>query len=254
MFKTGLVSISFRKNTAKEIIKAMGRADLSYIEWGSDVHAPYADAATVAAISDATCTAGLSAYSYGSYYRIGVTPLCEFSKYLESAKSLGASLIRVWAYNRFIPECEGEEWDIAVEHARAVAKEAEQYGIKVCLECHPDTITEDYNAALKYLRDVSHENLRMYWQPNQHKSIEYNIEAARALAPYTEVIHVFNWDSKAMYPLRLGKDIWHKYLLEFDTVCRERIIPLLLEFMPDHRIESLDEESLALREISSVFD
>jgi len=253
MFKTGLVSISFRKNSVEEIIETMGRAELSYIEWGSDVHAPFANKPMVAAVSDSTSSSGLSAYSYGSYFRVGITPSEEFSEYLSAAVVLGAKLIRVWAYDKYIPECQGDEWEKAVLDARKIAKEAEACGIKVCLECHPNTITEDYHAALKFLSDVAEKNLRMYWQPNQHRSLEYNIEAARALAQFTELIHVFNWDGQGMYPLAEGKEKWQKYLAEFDTVCDGRVIPLLLEFMPDHRIESLEVEAEALRDITRDF-
>ena len=43
MFRTGLVSVSFRDKTPPEIIKAAAGAGLSCIEWGSDVHAPFSD-------------------------------------------------------------------------------------------------------------------------------------------------------------------------------------------------------------------
>ena len=38
--KTGLVSISFRKKSIKEIIKASKECGLDCIEWGGDVHVP----------------------------------------------------------------------------------------------------------------------------------------------------------------------------------------------------------------------
>ena len=38
--KTGLVSISFRKKTPLELIKASKESGLEYIEWGGDVHIP----------------------------------------------------------------------------------------------------------------------------------------------------------------------------------------------------------------------
>ena len=41
MHKFGVVSVSFRKHTVEEILEASQKAGLSYIEWGSDVHAPY---------------------------------------------------------------------------------------------------------------------------------------------------------------------------------------------------------------------
>ena len=41
VFKPGLCSVSFRENSPEEILQAMADAGLWYIEWGSDVHAPY---------------------------------------------------------------------------------------------------------------------------------------------------------------------------------------------------------------------
>lgn len=43
MYDLGLVSVSFRNHSAKEIIQAAKDAGLTCIEWGSDVHAPYDD-------------------------------------------------------------------------------------------------------------------------------------------------------------------------------------------------------------------
>ena len=43
MFHTGLVSISFRGNTAEELIQAAKETGITAIEWGSDVHVPAGD-------------------------------------------------------------------------------------------------------------------------------------------------------------------------------------------------------------------
>ena len=42
-FQAGLVSVSFRDHSPEEILVAMQQAQLTCIEWGSDVHAPCAD-------------------------------------------------------------------------------------------------------------------------------------------------------------------------------------------------------------------
>ena len=84
---------------------------------------------------------------------------------------------------------------------------------------------------------------RMYWQPNQYRTEEENLNYAKLLAPYTVNIHVFNWKGKEKYPLREAKDIWRTYLTCFGDNA------LLLEFMPDGRLETLETEAAALREI-----
>ena len=59
------------------------------------------------------------------------------------------------------------------------------------------------------------------------------------------MIHVFNWQGKAKYPLAAAADVWQRYL-----ACFPEKIPLLLEFMPDGRIESLAAEAAALRALA----
>ena len=51
MFDTGLVSVSFRPLTPQQVAAAAVDAGLSYIEWGSDVHAPYDDPQKLAEIA-----------------------------------------------------------------------------------------------------------------------------------------------------------------------------------------------------------
>ena len=78
---------------------------------------------------------------------------------------------------------------------------------------------------------------------------EYNIASIRALAPYVEVIHAFNWDKDGKYPLALDANTWLDYLEEFSNISGERDIPVLLEFMPDGEISSLTTEAESLRHI-----
>ena len=245
MFKSGVVSVSFRPNSVDEIINAAKGANLSLIEWGSDVHAPAGDVALAEKIkADSEC-AGIKTVTYGSYFRVGVTSNEEFPKYLESAKALGSSVIRIWAY-KSVKATEGEEWENVVAAAKELCKMAEPYGIKVCLECHNGSITEDYKTALAFLKAVDHELFGMYWQPNQLKSLEYNLEAAKALAPYVEALHVFHFIDNVKAPLSEGISDWEKYLAIFKDALKGKTIPAYLEFMPDDKIETLAREGATL--------
>jgi hypothetical protein len=77
---------------------------------------------------------------------------------------------------------------------------------------------------------------------------EGSLEVARAYAPFAEHVHVFNWQPPKMspqkHPLTEAVEDWRAYLA---------VLPppraLLLEFMPDDRIESLPVEAEALRTI-----
>lgn len=252
MFESGLVSVSFRGLTPEEIIKQTARNGLSCIEWGGDVHLPPADIRRAYGIARQTNTAGLRVSSYGSYFRIGITPIGQFADVLATAVALGAKLLRVWAYDRYLGDECGEVWDGLVESARTIAQMPAKADVKVCLECHNRTLTEEYHSAIRFLQAVDHPALRMYWQPNEYRDFAYNLDAARALAPYTECIHVFHWDAQKHYPLRNGMSEWEAYLSVFQAQIREKTLPLLLEFMPDNRVESLQDEAMTLRKLIEV--
>ena len=63
----------------------------------------------------------------------------------------------------------------------------------------------------------------------------------------TEIIHAFNWEGDSKYPLGSAKEIWREYLGVFGGGT------VLLEFMPDGKIESLAGEAAALKKITEVF-
>lgn len=92
-YKSGLCSVSFRKNTPEEILQAMKTAGLEVIEWGSDVHCPPEKAKEIVLLQNQY---GIKCCSYGTYFKIGVTPIEELNKYLVAAKTLGTNVLRLW--------------------------------------------------------------------------------------------------------------------------------------------------------------
>ena len=252
MFESGLVSVSFRGLPIEDIIEQTALVGLSCIEWGGDVHLPPNDVELAHQVAKRTQSAGLRVSSYGSYFRIGINPIRQFADVLATASALGTKLVRVWAYDRYLSEWTGPVWDSLVESARMIAEMAAKAGITVCLECHNRTLTEEYRSALCFLQAVDHPALRMYWQPNEHRSHAYNLESARALAPYTECIHVFHWDAQGHYPLSKGIWEWKAYLAIFCERLPTKALPLLLEFMPDNKVESLPAEAETLKRLIDV--
>ena len=88
-YTLGLVSVSFRGHTPREIIEAAAAAGLSCIEWGSDVHAPPTDEARLGQIAAMQREYGLTTSSYGTYFRLGQAPLDELYTYIRAAEILG---------------------------------------------------------------------------------------------------------------------------------------------------------------------
>ncbi|MBQ4556206.1 MAG: sugar phosphate isomerase/epimerase [Clostridia bacterium] len=241
-YSLGLVSVSFRKHTPKEILAAMRSAELEFVEWGSDVHVPPDKAGEIAALQDAY---GISCCSYGTYFKLGVTPLCELQAYIGAAKILGTRIIRLWCGNKNSEEYTEDEKAELFATCKAAAGIAENNGAVLCMECHGGTYTNTKESAYELILAVDSKAFRMYWQPNQHRTVAENLEYAKLLSPYTEHLHVFNWSGNKRYSLWEAKDVWREYLGCYDTHKT-----LLLEFMPDDRIETLKNEAAALKEIA----
>lgn len=245
MYQLGLVSISFRQNSPREILTAMKAAGLSCVEWGSDVHAPCHDTARLAELVALQEEFGISCCSYGTYFRLGVTPIDELPQYIPAAKALGTNILRLWCGSRNTADYTVRERDALLADCKAAAAIAEKEHVILCLECHNHTFTNDAEGALWLMEQVNSPHFRMYWQPNQFKPIEENLRYARLIAPYTQHLHVFNWEGQGKYPLREGAALWQQYL-----PCFPQHPALLLEFMPDGRIESLAEEAQALFDLA----
>ncbi len=262
--KTGLVSVSFRKKSIKELIKATKESGLEYIEWGGDVHVPMGKTKLAGSTRKLMHGAGLKCASYGSYF--GLLYHCDehfpmpFKRVLKTAKRLGAKTVRVWlgwpycgckkGCNVFL--CE-KYYKKNVNVTKALCAQAKKYGLTLSIECHFKTLSDDYHDTLRFLKDVDCDNLRLYWQPNHARGFEYNLEALKALRPYITNVHVFNWNEKGEKSTlgdEKGIREWTEYIKVLnDENAKDRIF--FLEFMPDGEITSLPTEARALNDIIS---
>ena len=240
--KLGLVSVSFRNYAPAQILAAMKETGLCYIEWGSDVHVPPEKAEEIALLQKSY---GITCSSYGTYFRLGITPMAELESYIKAAKILGTNIVRLWCGDKNSEEYTEKEKEELFSQCRTAADIAKQNGVVLCMECHNKTYTNRKEGAYELMQAVNSEAFRMYWQPNQHRTEEENMAYAKALAPYTIHIHVFNWKGKEKYPLGQATKIWKAYLS-----CFAEDRTLLLEFMPDGKIETLEAEAATLREIA----
>ena len=243
-YKLGLVSVSFRQHTPKEILEAMKQAGLSCIEWGSDVHAPCHDRARLSELAELQRQTGITCSSYGTYFRLGETPMEELDFYVLAAKTLGTRILRLWCGTKSGADMSQEEKDALFAQCRRAAQIASECDVILCMECHKKTFTERAEDACELMRAVDSPHFRMYWQPFQWLEPRENLQIARNVKPFAEHIHVFNWKGKERFPLADAVDVWRVYLKEFSTPRT-----LLLEFMPDDRIESLSTEVEALKRI-----
>lgn len=244
-YNLGLVSVSFRQYSPQEILSAMKKTKLSCIEWGSDIHAPYKDTQRLYELAVLQKEYDIFCCSYGTYFRLGGDDTAELEDYANAAKILGTNLLRIWCGDKGAQLYSKDEKKLLFEEAKKAARIAKALGVTLCMECHNNTYTETIDGALELMSTVNSQSFRMYWQPNQFKSTDVNIEYAKLISPYVKNIHVFNWERENKYPLCRALDVWKGYLSCFNTPKN-----LLLEFIPDGKIESLEDEASALFSIA----
>lgn len=248
MLYTGLVSITFREFTPREVVDLVQRAGLESIEWGGDVHVPPGDVAQAEAVRRMTLDAGLAVSAYGSYYRLRDEAEEDhpFAAVLDSALALGAPLIRVWAGNRASAEMDEAERAHIVDRSRRIADRAAAQDIGIAYEYHSNTLTDSLDSALALLREVDHPNVRTFWQPPNGRPPGENRAGLEAVAPWVTNIHCFHWwpTSKDRHPLAEGEANWRSYLAAINALPGDRHVSI--EFVKDNAPEQFfaDAETL----------
>ncbi len=242
--KIGLVSVSFRQNTPREIAEACHACGIEAVEWGSDVHAPADSTVRLLEIAKLQSEYKIKCSSYGTYFRVGVNKTEDIYSYIKAAKLLGTRTLRIWSGNRGSADLDESAKAVLFAECKRLAEIAESESVTLCTEFHGGTYTDTAESTLELLEAVNSESFKTYWQPNQYRTFEENIACAEKVANVTENIHVFNWEGNKKYPLADAEDVWKQYMSLFSGKQYA-----LLEFMPDDRIESLKTEAEALRMI-----
>jgi len=189
MYTPGLVSVTFRKLPPGEILALMAQTELRAIEWGGDVHVP--DALRAAEVRKMSADAGVTAASYGSYYRCGEEEA--FGPVLHAAVALGAPNIRVWAGNIGSFEADAAYREKVAADARMVTAMAMSEGLTISFEFHGGTLTDTMASTLSLLTAAETPGLATYWQPPQGSRMENNLAALDALMPHISNVHCFEW-------------------------------------------------------------
>ena len=240
MFHTGLVSISFRDRSPEILIAAAKAAGITAIEWGSDVHVPAGDVDCAQKVKALCQEAKIAIPEYGSYYYLGEQPE-SFAGILACAKALGTNRIRIWGGKKSSDTLRKADYAELVADARRICDMAPD--MNICLECHKNSVTDEYHTALRFLADVDRKNLKMFWQPHQFRDLQYNLDALNVLLPYVESVHVFSWKREEKFPLADMESDWKQYLAILKNAGVENY---MLEFMHDNALESLAETAQTL--------
>ncbi|HBN84294.1 MAG TPA: sugar phosphate isomerase/epimerase [Clostridiales bacterium] len=249
MIKTGLVSVSFRKFSPEKIVEMVKKAGLDAIEWGGDVHVPHGDRQVALDVKKMTKDAGLEIGAYGSYYRVG----CEekynltFDKVLESAVTLEAKVIRVWAGDLASAKADDSTRENLLMETGRIAKAAAEYGIDIAYEFHANTLTDTIDSAMDLMDRRLEKNILSYWQPPIGTTEEEQMNMLDRIEPYLSNIHVYHWVNRERMALQDGVDGWIRLADKIATVPGDRYA--MIEFVKNDTEEQFYEDAKALKEI-----
>lgn len=217
MIRSGLASVSFRNLNCGTVARLARQAGLAGIEWIGDAHAPAGDIHMARAAAAATADNGLEIAGYGSYFRAGErrADLPEFPRVLESAVALGAPVIRAWAGLRPSAEADAAYRALVVKDLVEAGGRARSAGLRIALEYHAGTLTDNDASSLALARELEGANVEFYWQPHNH-NVADNLTALRQLSGRIANLHVFYQQTTAagldLRPLDEGAAEWPQYL------------------------------------------
>ena len=234
MLCKGMTSVTFRNRSIPEIVHISAESGLEGIEWGGDVHVPPGDNTAAETAKNCTLERGLQVLSYGSYYRLGGG--ADFSPVLQTARTLTAPVIRIWAGQTGSDKAAAEDYAAAAAETRRLCEMAGAYGIQIAYEYHSGTLTDNADSALYLLQACGDCGIRTYWQPRLLGAAE-NAAEIRKLGVYILYVHVFQWvpDGQEVRRLLLedGKKDWQLYLQALRDAGSARA--LLLEFTKEDK-------------------
>lgn len=233
MIHSGLLSVSFRQLKAEDVVQLAAQAGVTGIEWGGDIHVPHGDIAKAKQVRDYTVDHGLKVAAYGSYYRVGdrLSDAIPFEAVLESAVSLSAPTIRVWAGRVGSARADQRTWDEVVKDSLRIADLAKEAGVTVSYEYHANTLTDTADSTSRLLQLTPHTHLYTLWQPTIGLSHAEQLERLERIPSRLGNIHVFHWDGLERLPLEEGGELWRDYLQCIARQPGERYA--MLEFIKD---------------------
>jgi 3-dehydroshikimate dehydratase len=241
----GLLSITFRQHSPREIIDLAVKGGVRTMEWGGDVHVPPGDLSVAREVRRASEEAGLGCAAYGSYYRLGAG--AAFEPVLESALALGAPAIRVWPGTKGSAETSPAERQAVLDDARRIAALAAAERVAISFEYHGGTLTDDRASVAKLLAELPGPEVDFLWQPTNGAPVDDCVGRLRDILPRLRHVHVFHWwpEPKDRLPLADGEGPWKQYLA---VVCEPKIpTPCLLEFVRNDSPEQFLEDASTLR-------
>lgn len=253
--RTGLVSISFRKHSAPELIEEVVKAGQQGLEWGGDVHVPHGNVKVAEQVARWTRDAGLESAAYGSYYRVGPAEKSpEIEAVLDSAEALGTPVVRVWAGNKGSARASLQDRHVVIEDTERICKLAAKRSIRIAFEYHGNTLTDDIESAVDLLEALPLENLDSLWQPPNGQPEDVCEKSLLRILPRVSNVHVFHWGEGGgadRYLLSEGKERWMRYFQILAEDPKPRWA--LLEFAKDDVLENYHRDARVLHDLVHTY-
>lgn len=248
MLTTGLVSVTFKKESPEFVLAAMWQAGLRAVEWSENWHVPAGDAVFAAELAQKTAAQGAKVAAYGSYYRLGENenPQRAFAPVLRNAVAMRAPVLRIWAGSRPSRELTREDRAALAAEARLVSRMAADSGIKVALEWHRNTATDTNESGCGLLDEA--ENLYSLWQPTPALDVSARCAGVAMLEKRNKLLnlHTYYWQGDTRCPLAQGRSEWARYLAEINPAVPRYA---LIEFVRGDTAAQLAEDADSLRRL-----
>lgn len=261
-------TVTLRSREPQEVVALVKDAGFAAAEWTGSSHVPTGDLDRARAVKALCEKAGLVSTSYASYYICDdAGPEAEgpfrFNRgsqpALDTALALGVADIRVWAGRRPSAAASDDYRKEVAARLGAFCDQAKDLGLRVHLEYHRNTLTDDIHSALRLMDAVGRENLFSYWQPRHGVGVEENRAEIRALGERLSNVHVFHWLKEPgetfaidRRPLSEGRDRWLQYFAEIKKIPGERYA--MMEFVRGDELKQFFEDAAILREINAASD
>lgn len=247
---SGFTSTSLRKYSIEEVVKAAVKSGASVIEWGSDYHIKNPnDAKKARALCDEF---GIKTSAYGSYYRIGSDNFDEWERLCENATILDAKCIRTWLGKKGSKMTSEKEYSELINQTMRLSDKANEYGLIIANECHPNTYNDTTESSIKYLEDVGRENVRTYYQ-SWYRNKKSDLEKLDRLFNYITDVHISFSELKKFQMFHKKDPEFIKDILQ-QLAVRNFNGNILIEFTKGGKLDSLINDVYMLRSIIEKFE
>lgn len=194
-----MCTIAFREKLLEDALDIACELGFRAVElWGREPHVSEAyDYNRTRLIRKMCEERGLEIVALGSYLRFGTTKKnsdeAGLRNTLQTAYTLRAPIVRVWASDVPSTSASQEVWKRTVAEAKEACQRSLKLGLTLAVEMHDDTLADTSDSALRLLDMVGCENLRLNYQPSAREGCEDPVERLAKVIDHVVHCHAQNY-------------------------------------------------------------